>query len=69
MKNQPPLSARPSPQAPFLKDSIRDMIRLQRGYPVPDELFWEAFNTRVLLNEPIDVVAFVRSQTGFSVRI
>ena len=43
-----------------LKESIRDMIRLQRECQVSDELFWEIFNARVLLNEQIDVNAFVR---------
>ncbi|MVM32953.1 hypothetical protein GO755_23130 [Spirosoma sp. HMF4905] len=42
-----------------LKDSIRDMIRLQRDYQLSDELFWEVFNARVLLNEQIDVNAFL----------
>lgn len=42
-----------------LKESIRDMIRLQRDYQLSDELFWEIFNARVLLNERIDVDAFV----------
>ncbi len=35
------------------------MIRLQRDYQLSDELFWEIFNARVLLNEQIDVNAFV----------
>ncbi|CCH54428.1 hypothetical protein BN8_03593 [Fibrisoma limi BUZ 3] len=43
-----------------LKESIRDMIRLQRDYQVSDELFWEIFNVRVLLNEQIDVNTFIR---------
>lgn len=43
-----------------LKDSIRDMIRLQQAYQLSDELFWELFNSRVLLNQTIDVNAFVR---------
>ncbi|OJW80807.1 MAG: hypothetical protein BGO59_35710 [Spirosoma sp. 48-14] len=43
-----------------LKDSIRDMIRLQREYHLSDELFWEIFNSRVLLNEQIDVNSFLR---------
>ncbi len=43
-----------------LKDSIRDMIRLQHDYELSDELFWEIFNARVLLNEQIDVDSFVR---------
>jgi hypothetical protein len=42
-----------------LKESIRDMIRLQRDYQLSDELFWEIFNARVLLNEHIDVDDFV----------
>ena len=51
-----------NPQIPAiqLKDSIRDMIRLQREYELSDELFWEVFNARVLLNEQIDVDNFVR---------
>lgn len=50
------------PQSPTiqLKDSIRDMLRLQREYELPDELFWEIFNARVLLNEQIDMDNFVR---------
>lgn len=42
-----------------LKESTQDMIRLQRDYQLPDELFWEVFNARVLLNEPIDIDAFI----------
>ena len=42
-----------------LKESIRDMIRLQRDHQLSDELFWEVFNARVLLNEQIDVNAFL----------
>jgi len=37
------------------------MIRLQRDYQLSDELFWEIFNARVLLNEQIDVNAFVQA--------
>lgn len=50
------------PQRPAvqLKDSIRDMIHLQREYELSDELFWEVFNVRVLLNEQIDVDRFIR---------
>ncbi|WP_097125959.1 hypothetical protein [Spirosoma fluviale] len=44
-----------------LKESIRDMIRLQRDYQISDELFWEIFNARVLLNEPIDIDDFIRN--------
>lgn len=50
---------RPQIPAIQLKDSIRDMIRLQREYELSDELFWEVFNARVLLNERIDVDRFV----------
>lgn len=53
------LTARTQPSTDSLKDSIRDMIRLQRDYQLSDELFWEVFNARVLLNEQIDVNAFV----------
>ncbi len=53
-------SYRPQLPAIQLKDSIRDMIRLQREYELSDELFWEVFNARVLLNEQIDVDTFVR---------
>ncbi len=42
-----------------LKASIRDMIRLQRDYQISDELFWEIFNARVLLNEQIDIDEFI----------
>lgn len=48
------------PQVNQLKDSIRDMVQLQRDYQLSDELFWEIFNARVLLNEQIDVDAYVR---------
>ena len=55
---------RPQFPAIQLKDSIRDMIRLQREYDLSDELFWEVFNARVLLNEQIDVDNFVRDMNG-----
>ncbi len=42
-----------------LKESIRDMVRLQRDYQISDELFWEIFNARVLLNEQIDIDKFI----------
>lgn len=62
METYPAMASRPSVTATSapLKDSIRDMIRLQKDYQLSDELFWEIFNTRVLLNEAIDVNAFVR---------
>ncbi|MFD2932956.1 hypothetical protein [Spirosoma flavum] len=42
-----------------LKESTRDMVRLQRDYQLSDELFWEIFNARVLLNEPINIDEFI----------
>lgn len=62
MENQQPSPAWASTQAPLLKDSIRDMIRLQQAHQIPDELYWEIFNARVLLNEPIDVNAFFNAR-------
>ena len=57
----PRSSVKPMPVATDpLKESIRDMIQLQKEYQLSDELFWEVFNARVLLNESIDVNAFVR---------
>lgn len=47
--------------AGVIKESIQDMIRIQRDYPLSDELFWQIFNIRVLLNEPIDINAFLRN--------
>ena len=44
-----------------LKESIRDMIRLQQDYKLSDELFWEIFNVRVLLNEEVNVDDFIHS--------
>ena len=65
MENSQPSSAWTSTQDSILKDSIRDMIRLQQDHQVPDELFWEIFNARVLMNQPIDVNAyFMRSGMG-----
>ena len=49
-----------------LKESIRDMMRLQQDYRISDELFWEIFNARVLLNEQIDVNAFVQGMNSGS---
>lgn len=68
MENYQPSPAWSSTQAPLLKDSIRDMIRLQQNYYVPDELFWEIFNARVLLNQPIDVTSFFNAQNILSGR-
>lgn len=44
-----------------LKASIREMIQLQRNYRLSDELFWEIFNTRVLLNRDLNVDEYVQS--------
>ncbi|WP_020600584.1 hypothetical protein [Spirosoma panaciterrae] len=60
MQNNRPLASQVQTPVGQLKDSIRDMIRLQRDYHLSDELFWEIFNARVLLNEQIDVNAFLR---------
>lgn len=38
-----------------LKESMRDMLRLQCDYQLSDELFWEAFDNRVLLDIPLNV--------------
>ena len=43
-----------------LKDSIRDMVQVQRDYQLSDELFWEVFDARVLLNENINIHEFLK---------
>ncbi len=48
---------RPQVQPVPLKESIRDMLYLQRHYQISDELFWEIFDNRVLLNQPIDRIS------------
>lgn len=60
MESYQPMATRSPATTVPLKESIRDMIRLQQDYHLSDELFWEVFNTRVLLNEQIDVNEFVR---------
>jgi|GEM_PF-2353390 len=45
-----------------LKASIRDMMQVQQQYNLPDELFWEIFNARVLLNQEIDVISYVQGR-------
>jgi hypothetical protein len=47
-----------------VKESIRDLAQLQRTYDPSDEVFWTFFNARVLLNQPIEVDAFVRDAYG-----
>ncbi len=41
-----------------IKESIRDMIRLQRDYQLSDELFWEAFDNRVLRDVPLNMTQY-----------
>lgn len=53
-----------------LKESIRDLVRLQQMYNPSDELLWAFFNARVLLNQPIAVDDFVRqAYTSFNERL
>ena len=35
------------------------MVQLQRDYHLSDEVFWEVFNARVLLNKDINVNEFL----------
>jgi uncharacterized protein YdhG (YjbR/CyaY superfamily) len=58
MENNKPTPIWASTHTSMLKESIRDMIRLQQEHQVPDELFWEIFNVRVLLNEQVDMNSF-----------
>lgn len=62
METSPSLGNAPTsrPALP-LKASIRDIMRVQQQYNLPDELFWEVFNIRVLLNEDIDMTGFIRA--------
>ncbi|QHV99653.1 hypothetical protein [Spirosoma endbachense] len=60
MENYQSRTYQVQPQVGELKESIRDMVQLQRNYQLSDELFWEIFNERVLLDKQIDVNAFVR---------
>ncbi|GAB3560474.1 hypothetical protein [Spirosoma fluminis] len=68
METYQPMTARSAITTAPLKESIRDMIRLQRDYELSDELFWEVFNARVLLNEQIDVNEFVNEMNSASVQ-
>jgi hypothetical protein len=43
-----------------LKQSILDLVQLQRTYDPSDEVLWAFFNARVLLNQPVSVDDFVR---------
>ena len=49
----------PMTTSAYLKDSIRDLVRLQELYDPSDELLWAFFNARVLMNQPIAVDDFV----------
>lgn len=60
-------SALSQPTEAPVKESIRDLARLQRTYDPTDEVFWTYFNARVLLNQPIDVDDFVREAYASSV--
>ena len=57
-----PTEQEPSQLAP-LKESIRDLARLQQAYNPSDELLWVFFNLRVLANDPISLDDFAH-QTG-----
>ncbi len=62
METFPSASASPRHILP-LKASIRDMMQVQQHYNLPDELFWQLFNARVLLNQDIDVISYVQRRT------
>ncbi|GAB3887078.1 hypothetical protein [Spirosoma agri] len=64
MENYQPSASQVQPQTGQLKASIRDMIQLERDHDLSDELFWEIFNARVLLNEQIDVNAFLSNHAS-----
>lgn len=55
MENYQSFNSQSSSTFGQIKESIRDMIRLQRDYQLSDELFWEAFDSRVLLNMPLNL--------------
>lgn len=59
METYQPLTSQVQVPIGHLKESIRDMIRLQRDYQISDEMFWEIFNARVLLNEHLDLDRFL----------
>ncbi|UHG92719.1 hypothetical protein [Spirosoma oryzicola] len=66
MENYQPRASQVQPLVGQLKESIRDMVQLQRDYQLPDELFWEIFNTRVLLNEQIDMNALIGDSNKYA---
>ena len=60
MENRPATNGQSTPSPFVLKDSIRDLIRIEREYQLSDELFWEVFNARVLLDQPIDLSTYMQ---------
>lgn len=58
MENYQSSNSQPSSRFGQVKESIRDMIRLQRDYQLSDELFWEAFDSRVLRNRPLNLTQY-----------
>lgn len=42
-----------------VKESIRDLARLNQIYSLSDEQLWVFFNARVLLDQPVTVADFV----------
>ncbi|MBD2700851.1 hypothetical protein IC229_09390 [Spirosoma sp. BT702] len=61
MANSQSLASQVQSPAGQIKQSIRDMVRLQQDYQLSDELFWEVFDRRVLLNKPVDIDLFLRN--------
>ncbi len=58
MENYQSFNSQSSSTFSQIKESIRDMIRLQRDYQLSDELFWEAFDNRVLQNVPLNMTQY-----------
>ncbi|WP_461076274.1 hypothetical protein [Spirosoma flavus] len=61
MANSQSLASQVQSPAGQIKQSIYDMVRLQQDYQLSDELFWQAFDARVLLDKPIDLDLFLRN--------
>ncbi|MBO0929615.1 hypothetical protein [Fibrella aquatilis] len=62
-------SSYPTAISACLKESTRDLVRLQQRYDPSDELLWAFFNARVLMNEPIAVDDFVQQAYAGSERV
>ncbi|PRY21573.1 hypothetical protein CLV58_15011 [Spirosoma oryzae] len=58
MENHQSVNPQSSSTFSQIKESIRDMVRLQRDYQLSDELFWEAFDRRVLRNVPLNMTQY-----------